>query len=144
MKNLIKIAVLCFAISASAQTKNIKVSGTHFADGVDSKRWTNATSGNATADKFNNYTGESYITFISDAPAKLSLDYVLTLAKGKGEIVFSGNGKSENVASLKLGKKGRGVNSDKKTFALEPGKEYRLTLKGEKAKGTFTCNWTEL
>jgi hypothetical protein len=144
MKNLIKIAIVFFAISASAQTKNIKTSGTQFVDGVDTKSWSNATLLGGTVDKFKDYTGESYITFISDVPAKLSLDYVLTLTKGNCEIVFSGNGNSQEIANLSLGSKGLGVNNNTRTFNLEAGKEYRLTLKGKNAKGKFKCNWTEL
>ena len=143
MKNLITTAILFLTLSINAQ-KHVKASGTHFGKGVDSKNWSNQTDGESTAAKFKDYSGESYIIFVSDAPVKLSLDYVLALTKGEGEVVFSGNGKQESLAMLALRSNGNGVNTNKKTVELEPGKEYRLTFKGKNAKGALTCNWTEL
>ncbi|NUY80622.1 hypothetical protein HUK80_06925 [Flavobacterium sp. MAH-1] len=144
MKNPILIAILFIAFSMNAQLKHVKASGTHFDKGVDSKNWSNKTDGESTAAKFSNYTGESFVTFVSDVPVKLTLDYVLALTKGEGEVVFSGNGNAEQVASLALGAKGTGVNTDKRTFDLEAGKEYRLIFTGKEAKGAFTCSWSEM
>ncbi|WP_290848702.1 hypothetical protein [Flavobacterium sp.] len=144
MKNLIKIAILFVAISASAQTKNIKTSGTQFVNGVEGKSWSNATSLSGTVDKFKDFTGETYVTFFSELPAKIALDYVLTLTKGECEVVFSGEENTCNLAHISLRARGTGVNNNMKTFNLEPGVEYRLTLKGENAKGKFKCNWTEI
>ncbi|RZJ66040.1 MAG: hypothetical protein EOO50_11555 [Flavobacterium sp.] len=143
MKNLTSIALFLIAISVSAQSKHVTVSGTHFTQGVDSKKWSNDTNEASTSAKFKEYSGESYITFVSDANVKLLFDYVLALTKGEGEIVFSGNGEERHVATLALGSNGKGVNTDKKTFELEAGKEYRLVFKGKNAKGMFKCKWTE-
>ncbi len=143
MKNLIKIAIVFLAISASAQTKNIKTSGTQFVNGVQDESWSNTTSLSGTVDKFKDFSGEIYVTFYSEVPAKIALDYVLTLTKGECEVVFSGDGNSYNLADLSFESRGFGRSNSTRTFELEAGKEYRLTLKGENAKGKFKCDWTE-
>lgn len=144
MKNLIYIAIAFLSASALAQTTNIKTSGTHFTKAIQDKSWSNETSAWGTVDQFSDFTGEAYVTFYSEVPAKISFDYVLNLTKGDCDVVFSGNGNSYNLAHISLGSRGTGVNYDTRTFEIEPGKEYRLIVKGEKSKGKFKCNWTEL
>lgn len=144
MKNLITIAILFMAFSASAQLKHVKVSGTHFDKGVDSKKWSNKTDDASTTAKFNDYTGESYVTFVADKAVRLKLDYTLDLSQGQVDIVFSGKDSPDNTGMLFLQVDGKGASKDAKTVHLEPGKEYRLVLRGDNAKGNFACGWTEL
>lgn len=141
MKNLITISILLLAFSMNAQ--NVKTSGTHFAQGVDSKKWNNFTDQSTTLAKFKDYTGESYVTFVAEKDVELLLDYSLKLSEGEADVVFSGNGTTNNLATLFV-KNGNGNASDRKTVKLLAGKEYRLVFTGKNSKGKFECNWTEL
>lgn len=141
MKHFLTIAILIIAFSMGAQ--QLKVSGTHFNQGVDSKKWSNQTSQSGTSATFKSFTGETYVTFLSDKEIDLKLDYALRLTEGEADVVFSGNGIANNLANLHVNNDGKGKAQRSKAVHLNAGVEYRLVFKGEKANGTFECDWSE-
>ncbi|MBD3581992.1 hypothetical protein [Flavobacterium selenitireducens] len=141
MKHLITTALLL--VSAVMAAQHLKVSGTHFGQGVDSKKWSNTTSQEKTSATFKSFTGETYVAFVSDKDLDLKLDYELRLSEGEADVVFSGNGTEDHLAKLHVDNDGKGKAQRSKTVHLKAGVEYRLVFRGERSKGIFVCNWSE-
>ncbi len=140
MKTIISLAVYFLSLVSSVPT--VTVSGTYFKNGADGKSWNNRTDKHSTQANFKNYTGESFITFTTDAPAELTIDYSLKMSQGAAEIWFESEDDRQLVAAIRRAVKPV-ESTDKITVVLQTGQKYELRFKGEDAKGKMSCRWSE-
>lgn len=142
MRKLIAILGLFTCVSLHAQTNALKVSGTHFCNGVDSKNWNNRTDETSTSARFKAYTGESYVSFTAAETVEIAFNCSLKLTGGDAEVVFSEAGTESGA--LTLFSSDHSASETEKTVRLEAGREYRLTFKGQNAKGAYWCAWRKI
>jgi hypothetical protein len=132
MKNIV-FFLLC-AISLNAQT--IKSSGTHFADGIKDKSWSNANGENFTNAKFKSYTGSCYTLIEVEETVKVNFHAISEIKAGQLE--FKLIDEQENKYFYCDATKTCELLKD---IVLEKGKKYKLFFTGMNAKGNYKVTW---